>query len=68
MRSSAMSVTPKRRSLGQILLAPAIVAILTASGLMSALLGDGLWDAFSWLALLVPVATLASCVWQYRVR
>ena len=30
---------------------PILLALLTAAGLASALVGDGLWDAISWLAL-----------------
>lgn len=40
--------------------APLVLGVLTALGLMSALLGDGLWDAVSWVALAVPVAV---CLW-----
>lgn len=42
---------------------PAIViAIITLYGLLSALLGDGVWDTLSWLALTVPLVILA---WYY---
>ncbi len=35
---------------------PAIViAAITLYGLLSALLGDGVWDAFSWVALSIPL-------------
>lgn len=36
--------------------APVLLGILTAVGLLAALLGDGVWDALSALALGVPVA------------
>lgn len=39
---------------------PLALSIMTAVGLISALLGDGLWDAFSWVTLAVPVIV---CVW-----
>ncbi|MDE1175676.1 MAG: hypothetical protein PW789_03625 [Edaphobacter sp.] len=42
--------------------APFILAIITAYGLLSALLGDGLWDALSWIALAIPIAVLAICI------
>jgi heme exporter protein D len=32
---------------------------VTALGLVAALIGDGIWDVFSWIALGIPVATLA---------
>jgi len=35
---------------------PAALGVLTAAGLMSALLGDDLWDALSWLMLAAPIA------------
>jgi hypothetical protein len=38
---------------------PAIVASLTAIGLVSALVGDGLWDVLSWFALFCPLAVAA---------
>ncbi len=42
---------------------PAIVlAAVTFCGLLSALLGDGIWDAASWCALSIP---LAAILWKY---
>jgi hypothetical protein len=38
---------------------PALLAIASAIGLLSALLGDGVWDWLSWLALGAPVAVIA---------
>jgi hypothetical protein len=35
---------------------PVVVAILSVVGLLSALLGDGIWDGVSWAVLAVPVA------------
>jgi hypothetical protein len=48
-----------RRSVTQIFRAPAIIALIVAFGLISALLGDGLWDAASWAALALPLAVAA---------
>lgn len=39
--------------------APLLLALLTAGGLCSALFGDGIWDALSWLALAIPVIVAA---------
>ena len=39
---------------------PILLGVLTAIGLLSALLGDGLWDAVSWIALGIPTLV---CVW-----
>jgi hypothetical protein len=44
--------------------APIVLAILTVIGLLSALLGDGVWDALSAVALGVPVLC---CAW-YGLR
>ncbi|MBX9828420.1 MAG: hypothetical protein K2Y27_25925 [Xanthobacteraceae bacterium] len=46
----------RRQSLGDIFLAPAIIAVVSCAGLISALVGDDVWDALSWLTLSVPVA------------
>jgi hypothetical protein len=48
-----------RRSLTQIFLFPAIIAVIVTFGLVSALLGDGIWDTTSWVALAVPLAVTA---------
>jgi hypothetical protein len=34
---------------------PTLLALLSIAGLLAALLGDGAWDALSWLLLGVPV-------------
>ena len=36
---------------------PIVLGLLTAGGLLSALVGDGVWDTLSWVLLAVPVAT-----------
>ncbi len=41
-------------------LVPLALAALTAAGLTSALVGDGAWDALSWLALAAPVFAAGS--------
>ncbi|MDB5974160.1 MAG: hypothetical protein JWR07_920 [Nevskia sp.] len=40
---------------------PLLLALLSLLGLVSALLGDGAWDALSWLALGIPVAVALRC-------
>jgi hypothetical protein len=47
----------------QIFRAPLGLALGSAVGLTSALLGDGVWDALSWLALSLP---LVAIVHRYR--
>ena len=49
----------KRLSITQIFLFPAIIALVVAFGLVSALLGDGIWDAASWIALAFPLVVVA---------
>lgn len=41
-------------SLWRVFAIPAVLALLTATGLIGALLGDGFWDATAWLGLGVP--------------
>lgn len=38
---------------------PAVIAVASLVGLIAALLGDGAFDAVSWLALGVPLAVVA---------
>lgn len=37
---------------------PLIMAMVSALGLTSALLGDDVWDCLSWLALAAPLAVI----------
>ena len=37
---------------------PIAIGVMSAVGLISALLGDGLWDTLSWIALAIPVAVV----------
>lgn len=39
-----------------------LLAAVSLYGLLSALLGDGVWDALSWLALSIPLGVI---VWKY---
>jgi hypothetical protein len=65
---SAPPARPKRQSLGAIFLVPAVIAVVSSTGLLSALLGDGLWDAVSWLTLAVPIAIAGWFGWLRRRR
>lgn len=40
---------------------PIALAIATAIGLLSALLGDGIWDGLSWLLLVCPLLGVVYC-------
>lgn len=44
--------------------APILLGICTIVGLLSALLGDGVWDAVSAVALGIPVAACAWYGWK----
>lgn len=37
---------------------PLLIALLTAGGLVVALLGDGIWDALSWLMFAAPLMSI----------
>jgi uncharacterized membrane protein YcjF (UPF0283 family) len=47
-----------RSSVRRVFAIPLLLAILSAIGLLSALLGDNFWDALSWLGLGVPVVVI----------
>lgn len=55
------------RSLWQIFAIPILVALASGIGLVTALVGDGVWDVLSWVGLGLPVAL---SVWHglYRRR
>jgi hypothetical protein len=50
-----MAVVRNHRTLGQIFAAPIFVGALSIVGLLAALVGDGWWDAVSWLSLTLPI-------------
>ncbi|UFX46879.1 hypothetical protein HAP47_0009525 [Bradyrhizobium sp. 41S5] len=52
------------RSLSQIFAAPLVIAIVSTVGLISALVGDGWWDAVSWVALGLPVLLYLLFIWR----
>jgi hypothetical protein len=51
---------PLRRLWG----APIVLGAMTSIGLLSALLGDGLWDAVSAVMLSAPLLVAAWCTWK----
>jgi hypothetical protein len=55
-----------RQTVGQILLLPAALAVLSAAGLIFALVEDGIWDALSSVALSIPLALLVICIARGR--
>jgi hypothetical protein len=54
-----MTARSRRQTTRQIFAAPAVIGGLSVVGLISALVGDGVWDGLSWLTLGVPVALCA---------
>jgi hypothetical protein len=52
------------RSLTQIFGAPLVIAIVSTVGLISALVGDGWWDAVSWAGLGLPVLLYLVFIWR----
>lgn len=54
-----------RQSLWQVFAVPAVLAALSIVGLVSALTGDGIHNAVSWIGLAIPVIAV---VWAVRYR
>lgn len=54
MSSNLLHSTTGRRRVN-VWRAPTILGLLTCFGLLSALLGSGIWNAFSWVALAIPL-------------
>jgi hypothetical protein len=42
---------------------PTVIAVVSGVGLVFALLGDGIWDIMSWLAVGLPLG-IAAWVWS----
>ena len=51
-----------QRSAWQVFAVPTVLGVLSAVGLIAALLGDGWWDGLSWLALGIPCLVM---VWYW---
>jgi hypothetical protein len=63
--AAAPTRRPADRSLWAIFRWPVLVALLSVVGLLSALLGDGVWDVLSWCLLACPVL-LSLLGWRRR--
>jgi hypothetical protein len=63
---SGRSVFPKHRTLGQIFAVPALIGAMSIAGLISALVGDGVWDGLSWLMLVTPIVIYIACIYIPR--
>jgi len=58
----------RRKTIGQIFGIPLLTALLSAIGLVSALVGDGIWDSVSWVMLLFPILLCVYCLRQAQKR
>lgn len=47
--------------------APALLGVITLFGLLSALLGTGLWSVLAWAAMIAPLVIIAWKVWGIRI-
>jgi hypothetical protein len=47
---------------------PVLLSVVSAVGLISALLGDGSWDVVSWVALGAPVGVILWYIVRSRSR
>jgi hypothetical protein len=45
---------PRQSNFWKVFATPTVIALLSGAGLFAALLGDGVWDALSWLGLGIP--------------
>ncbi|MBO1111358.1 hypothetical protein [Bordetella petrii] len=57
--------TDHLQSAREVFRAPVWLGVATAIGLVSALLGDGIWDTLSWLTILAPIAAVF-LAWRKR--
>ncbi|QXI28060.1 hypothetical protein [Pseudomonas vanderleydeniana] len=59
---------PRASNFWKVFAIPLLIAVLTAAGLFTALLGDGLWDALSWLGLGIPAVIGIQALLRRRPR
>jgi len=57
--------TDHLQSPGEVFRIPIWLGIASAVGLVSALLGDGIWDVLSWVTILAPITAVA-LAWRRR--
>ena len=55
-----------KRNLWMVFRWPLALAVLSLVGLISALVGDGPWDALSWFALGVPLVVILAALPRAR--
>ncbi|WP_115947984.1 hypothetical protein [Pseudomonas sp. GL-R-19] len=57
---------PRQSNFWKVFVIPTVIAVLSATGLFAALLGDGVWDSLSWVGLGVPAALALRGLLQRR--
>lgn len=57
--------TENLQSAGEVFRLPLWLGVASVVGLVSALLGDGVWDGVSWLAIFAPIGAVW---WAWRRR
>jgi len=57
--------TDHLQSAREVFRVPVVLGAASAIGLVSALLGDDIWDVLSWLTILAPVAAVG-LAWRKR--
>lgn len=59
MTGKRLHHSPRRQTLWQIFIIPLVLGVLSTVGLISALVGDGVWDGVSWITLGIPILLCA---------
>ena len=57
---------PRQSNFWKVFAIPTAIAMLSATGLFAALLGNGVWDSLSWVGLGVPAALALRGLLQRR--
>ncbi|CAB3839383.1 MULTISPECIES: hypothetical protein [Achromobacter] len=57
--------TENLQTAGEVFRVPIWLGVASVVGLVSALLGDGVWDGVSWLAIFAPIGAVW---WAWRRR
>lgn len=57
--------TKHRQSVREVFFIPILLSVAVLIGLVSALIGDGIWDMVSWLTILAPVVVVI-LAWRRR--
>lgn len=57
---------PRQSNFWKVFAIPLAIGVLTAAGLFAALLGDGAWDALSWVGLGIPAVIGVRALVRWR--